>query len=347
MPGKRITSHQVAERAGVSRTTVSLVLNNVEGTNISEATRQRVLQAARELGYVPHEAARSLAGGKTHTLAFIICQPTSRVLSDAYLPLVIHGLKDVTNPYGFRILVDWIEDVNQPDAYVNLAKAKKIDGMIVSCPRLDDDQLPGLVAEGFPLVLLGTLDGLDVPSVDTDNKAAAAHAVEHLVNLGHKRIACITNGPGHYANASDRLAGYRRQLEAAGLPYDEGLVRYGDFDPDSGYVAMKSLLELEDPPTAVFVASDVVAFGVLTVIREHGLRVPEDIAIVSFDDVPMARFSHPPLTTVHVPAVEQGRKAGDLLLALMGSGEVPEKQILLETELVIRQSCGASRGQEL
>jgi DNA-binding LacI/PurR family transcriptional regulator len=124
-------------------------------------------------------------------------------------------------------------------------------------------------------------------------------------------------------------------------------VRYGDFDPDSGYVAMESLLQLDNPPTAVFVASDVVAFGVLTVIREHGLRVPEDIAIVSFDDVPMARYSYPPLTTVHVPAVEQGRKAGEMLLALMGSGEIPEKQILLETELVVRQSCGAADSQAL
>lgn len=342
MPRKRVTSAQVAERAGVSRTTVSLVLNNVEGTNISQATRQRVLDAAHDLGYVPNRAAQTLARGQSETLALIICQPTHRILSDAYIPQLIHGLNEVVREGGYRILIDWVEDVSQPGAYFDLARAKHIDGIILCCPRQDDSQLPRLIADGFPVVLLGRLPGIQANWVDANNEEAAELAVRHLCQLGHRRIACITNAPVEYITAHNRLDGYRKQIESCGYCYDETLVRYGNFDPDSGYTAMTSLLQLNNPPSAVFVASDVVAFGVVAAIRNHGYRIPDDIAIVSFDDVPMARYVDPPLTTVRIPAIEQGRRAGKLLIDLVRGIKPDTPQVVLDSELVVRQSCGAS-----
>jgi LacI family transcriptional regulator len=257
------------------------------------------------------------------------------------LPQVIYGISEVTREHGFRVLVESVEDVGRPDAYIGLVRAKHIDGILLHGPRSDDSQLPTLVADGFPVVCLGRFDGAPACFVDADNQAAAACATQHLVNLGHERIACITNSSPEYIGAAERLRGYRQVLEAAGLPYDESLVRYGDFDPESGYRAMQSLLEVQPLPSALFIASDVVAFGAVAAIHQYGLRIPQDIALVSFDDVPLARYLTPPLTTVRMPAVEQGRRGVQILIDLI-NGEVPaQTQLFLETELVIRQSCGA------
>lgn len=342
MAKRRVTSREVAERAGVSRTTVSFVLNEVERAQISEETRQRVLQAAQDLGYVPDAAARSLASGQTHTLGLIICQPPDHILVDAYLPQVIYGLSEASRERGFRVLLESVEDVRQPNAYIDLVRAKQIDGILLFGPRSDDSQLPALIADGFPIVLIGRFDNEAAYFVDVDNQAAAYKAVIHLAKLGHQRIACITNAPPEYISAVERLSGYRQALTEAGLPYDESLVRYGDFDPDSGYRAMHSLLATHPSLTAAFIASDVVTFGAMAAIRELGWRIPQDIAIVSFDDVPSARYMAPPLTTVRMPAIEQGRQGGQMLIDLIGEEIPANPQVFLETELIIRQSCGAN-----
>ncbi len=341
MPAKRrITSHEVAERAGVSRTTVSFVLNQVEGAQISEETRQRVLHAARELGYVPDAAARSLVSGRTHILGLIICQPANRIIIDAYIHQVIYGLSEAGHERGFRVLLESVEDVSQPDAYIHLVRAKRIDGILLSGPRSDDNQLPALIADGFPTVLLGRLTNSPNCFVDVDNQAAAHQAVTHLVELGHQRIACITNGPLQYTSAAERLLGYRQALGQAGLAEDETLIYYGEFEPESGYTAMQALLAIQPRPTAVFVASDVVAFGAMAAIRDYGLRIPDDVAVVGFDDVPMSRYVAPTLTTVHLPAIEQGRRGGEMLIDLIEGKPLPEQHIFLPTELIVRQSSG-------
>jgi DNA-binding LacI/PurR family transcriptional regulator len=342
MPAKRrITSHEVAERAGVSRTTVSFVLNAVEGAQISEETRRRVWQASRELGYVPDAAARSLASGRTHILGLIICQPADHIIIDAYIHQVIYGLSEAGHERGFRVLLESVEDVSQPDAYIHLVRANRIDGILLSGPRSDDNQLPVLSADGFPIVLLGRLNSDSICFVDIDNQAAAFRAVTHLVKLGHQQVACITNGPLSYTSATERLAGYRQALHQAGLIEDEALIRYGEYDLESGYQAMLSLLDLNPRPTAVFVASDVVAFGAMAAIRHCGWRIPEDIAVVGFDDVPMSRYVAPTLTTIHLPAIEQGRRGGEMLIDLIEGKPLAESRIFLPTELIVRQSCGA------
>ncbi|GAB4531519.1 MAG: LacI family DNA-binding transcriptional regulator [Anaerolineae bacterium] len=341
MAKRRVTSRDVAKRAGVSRTTVSFVLNDVTGVNISQETRQRVLQAAQELGYVPDAAARSLASRRAYTLGLVLVRNQSHIAADAFLPQVIHGLTDSTRQAGFHLLLEPVEDVRHPDAYIHLVRAKHIDGIVLSGPRSDDEQLPVLVNEGFPVVLLGQLPGNPACFVDVDNRSAAREAVEHLIQLGHQCIGCITNAPLQYTGSADRLAGYRDALQSAGIPYQERLVRYGDFVPESGYQAACSLLRETPPPTALFVASDVVAFGAMAAIREYGLSIPDDVALVGFDDVPLARYMDPPLTTVRLPATELGSQAGQMIIKLIQDGEVGVRNVILETELIVRASCGA------
>jgi len=340
---KRVTSQDVAELAGVSRTTVSFVLNNVPGVRIAEETRRRVLEAARELGYFPHAAARSLVTQRSNLIGFVLCQSPDRVFSDAFLPEVLRGVGDVARPAGFRVLVESVEDVSKPDAYIQLVWEQRIDGLILSGPRSDDEQLPKLREEGFPVVLLGQLPGSGFPSVDVDNINGARKAVGHLINLGHRRIGIITNAPPQYTASAHRLEGYRRALLEHGLPFVKDLVRYGDFTEESGYAAMVELLDLPSPPTAVFVASDLVAFGALAAIYERGLAVPQDMAVVGFDDVRLARYITPPLTTVRLPAYELGARAMRMVIEMIEGKKPAETEVFLETELVIRESCGSPR----
>jgi DNA-binding LacI/PurR family transcriptional regulator len=226
---------------------------------------------------------------------------------------------------------------------VEPARGRHTDGLILSGPRSDDAALTQLYQDQFPLVLHGQLPDTDIPSVDVDNVQGAMIAVEHLLRLGHRRIGTITNAPLAYTASQQRLEGYRRALERWGLPYDETLVRCGNFDEESGLRAMESLLGLDERPTAVFIASDMVAIGALRALREHSLRAPEDIALVGFDNIAAARFITPALTTVHVPAFGLGWAAAELLIRIIEGDQPAETQVRLETELIVRESCGANR----
>jgi LacI family transcriptional regulator len=188
---------------------------------------------------------------------------------------------------------------------------------------------------------MGQLPGSNFPFVDVDNQGGAALATRHLIGLGHKRIALITNAAPVYTASADRLAGYRQALEAAGLPFAPELVRYGNFTPQSGVAAMEELLQVEPRPSAVFVASDTVALGALQCLRRRGLRIPEDLAVVGFDDIPLVEFIDPPLTTVRLPAFGLGWGAGELLTRMIAGEEINNPRIILETELIVRESCGA------
>ncbi len=339
----RITSKQVAERAGVSQTTVSFVLNQVETANISEDTRQRVLDAVRDLNFVPDVRAQALARGRSNTIALILSNPHRQVFVDEYIPTILTGLSEVTQEHGFRILVELLsEKTSSADAYRNLIQGKEVAGIIVNLnAKMTDDieRILGYARERVPIV---TLDAIhpEVCSVMVDKVGGTRTIVEHLVKLGHRRIACITYGPLEHVHPADRLKVYRTVLEEAGIPYDQNLVRIGAYDPETGYEAMKSLLASEHF-TALYAMNDVMAFGAMTAIHEAGLRVPEDIAVVGFDDIRLARFSTPALTTMHEPDIEHGRRAGEMLLDLINGITPKEKHIRLATHLVVRQSCGA------
>jgi LacI family transcriptional regulator len=315
---------------------VSFVLNDRAGANISPATRQRVLAAAEQLGYHPHASARGLAGGRSNTLGLVVRQSPEQVAEDALLAETLRGLSTAARAARYRVLV---EPLGSSDGtYADLIRSRGTDGLVVSGPRVDDRELDLLVRDGAPVVIQGSLPGTDIPSVDVDNVGAARAATSHLVGLGHRVIGCITNAPFHYAAARERREGYRQALAAADLPHDEDLVIEANFDAASGRRAMSRLLQRPDL-TAVFVASDVVAFGAMAAIREAGLRVPEDISVVGFDDIPLAAYFDPPLTTVHLPAHELGRAAGAALLDRI-SGRTVEARTVLPTELVIRSSTG-------
>jgi DNA-binding LacI/PurR family transcriptional regulator len=338
---RRVTSQDVAGHAGVSRTTVSFVLNRVEGVHITDETRQRVLNAAEALGYVPDAAAQALAGRRSQIIGLVFSRSYHHIASDAFLLQVMDGLMDVVRQDGLRLLLDSVEAWGEKDVYLNLARAKRIDGIILSGPRSDDKELRALAEEGFPVVLIGHLPEVKISSVDIDNRAAARMAVEHLLAQGHTRIGCITNAPLSYTAAAERLQGYQDALVVASLPFDQNLVRYGDYSPESGFTAMTSLLMETDLPSAVFVASDMVAFGAMTAVRERGLKIPDDLALVGFDDVPLARYVDPPLTTIHLPIAELGRQAGQLIVDLISQQTEPGRQIWLEPQLVVRASSSS------
>jgi LacI family transcriptional regulator len=334
MDPRRPTSADVAARAGVSRATVSFVLNERADVKIRSATRLRVIEAANELGYHPNAPARQLAGGSSLTLGLVLLQTPEQVAGDALLAETLRGLSSAARAAGYRVLVESI--VPGDGGYSDILRTRRAEGLVISGPRSDDATLEALAGERFPIVLQGSLPGLAVPSVDVDNVAGARQAVEHLLGLGHRRIGCVTNAPLAYTAARDRLDGYRQALEAAGIGFDEGLVTEGEFDAPSGHRAMTRLLGTEGM-TAVFVASDVVALGAMGALREAGLRVPEDVSVVGFDNIPLAAYVDPPLTTVRIPAFELGLVAGQALVDRVARRPVADRT-LLPLELVVRAS---------
>ncbi len=337
---KRATSADVAAMARVSRTTVSFVLNERAGVKIPDETRQRVLAAAAQLDYHPNSVARQLAGGASRALGLVLRQTPEQVANDGVLAETLRGLANAARAANHRVLVETLAPGD--GQYANLLRSGRVDGLIVSGPRYDDDELVELVRDGFPVVIQGSLPGLDVPSVDVDNESGARLAVEHLLALGHRRIGCITNAPLAYTAASERLTGYREALAAASLPDDPDLVAEGAFDAPSGHRAMAQILA-RTTPDAIFVASDIVAIGAIAGLRDAGLSVPGDVSVVSFDAIPLAAYLDPPLTTIRLPAYELGLAAGRAILERI-AGRPVAARTLLPTELIVRASTAPRHG---
>ena len=243
MAERRITSQDVADLAGVSRTTVSFVLNNDTRFSIRPETKLKVHEAAAKLGYVPNASARALASNQAKAIGLIMTRDTRYISSDVFLPQLIGGLLDSVKLFGISLLIEWVEPGQQLQTYHKLTGAKHIDGMILTISRYDDTGLKVLENADIPVVLMGTVPNSQLHSVDFDNAASARKAVDHLLKLGHQQIACITDAPLPYSSAAQRLNGYQQALQSAGIGFDETLVRYGDFDAESGYKAMQSLLE--------------------------------------------------------------------------------------------------------
>ena len=344
MAERRITSQDVADLAGVSRTTVSFVLNNDTRFSIRPETKLKVQEAAAKLGYVPNASARALASNQAKAIGLIMTRDTRYISSDVFLPQLIGGLLDSVKLFGISLLIEWVEPGQQLQTYHKLTGAKHIDGMILTISRYDDTGLKVLENADIPVVLMGTVPHCKLHSVDIDNAASARKAVDHLLKLGHQQIACITDAPLPYSSATQRLNGYQQALQSAGIGFDETLVRYGDFDAESGYKAMQSLLKKKTEFSAVFAASDNISFGAMEAAREAGLDIPGDVSFVGHDDIPLARFAHPPLTTIRVPAAEIARQSCQLLLELLIDNHSPKRNILLETELIIRNSTKEKEG---
>ena len=334
---RRTTSRDVAKLARVSRTTVSFILNNVPGVSFSEATRKRVLDAAKKLNYSPNVAGRKLVSGKSYTIGLVLCQSPEQIFTDAFLPQVILGVEQAVIQQGFHLLLKPV-DPNDTGGYTRLITENHVDGILLSGPRQDDQALMQLHEQRVPILLMGQLPGTSIPFVDVNAVDGAELAVNHLIGLGHQRIGIITNAPLEYTSAQQRRDGYLKATKKANLLIDQALIHEGNYTPASGYEAMKSLLQLTPPLTAVFVASDVVAMGAMLAIKEAGLHIPNDIALVGFDDIPLAEYYDPPLTTIRLPAFGLGWAGGDRLIRLIQGEGLDREDMFLNSELIVRKS---------
>ena len=329
----------VAERAGVSVTTVSHVIN--ETRPVSDELRRRVLAAMDELGYQPNRLARSLRRGQTHTIGMIIPDNANPFFAE-----MARGVEDTSFENGYSlILCNSDGDLDKELLYTNVLIEKRVDGILFVAAGLSTDRILDLQTQKTPLVVVDRdLPDAAVDSVLTDNAQGGGLATRHLIELGHRRIACIT-GPSDVTPSADRVTGYRQALREAGLPIDEGLIVKGDFRFDSAYQASIQLLQIEDPPTAIFACNDLMAVAVMRAALEQGQRVPDDLSVVGFDDVRLAAFANPPLTTIAQPKYEIGAVAARMLLARMRNHESPAHRQVFETRLVVRRSTASARGR--
>jgi DNA-binding LacI/PurR family transcriptional regulator len=328
----------VAREAGVSISAVSLVANDREG--VSARTRDRVLAAMQRLGYVPKggNGSRGL-----RLFALLIEQLPLPVLSDVFYAEVIHGIQEEAQRLGYAVILQIYGGQTSEDDLLRQLAREEIAGLLVAAGGdISDTMIEHLAATGLPVVLVETVVRHDqFHCVVADNVNAGYLATSHLIQLGHRRIGALS-GPTKYSSLVDRLRGYYAALGEAGItPRPEYVPPPQSGTPKKGYLQMKQLLALAEPPTAVFAVSDKTAFGALEAIREAGLRVPDDIAIVSIDNVAESAHTEPPLTTVHVPKREIGILAARRLHGLVTGGEtLPTKTVVYST-LVIRSSCGA------
>jgi LacI family transcriptional regulator len=335
-----LTLEEIAKLAGVSRSTVSRVVN--DQPSVREPVRERVWQVIRETGYQPHAAARSLVTRRTRIVGVIIPEAVTTLFTDPFFAHLLCGVTQTCNSQGYQLMLSLFNGPAGPEEmYRRVIGGGHLDGMVVASTRMDDPLIGRLLDDGVPVVMVGRHPDERVRYVDVDNVAGARMAVDHLARLGHRRIGTIT-GPLNMPGAADRLEGYRKAMEAHRLPMDDGLIVEGDFTEESGMAAARRLLSL--PVTAIFAASDIMAVGALRVIRETELQVPRDVALVGFDDIPIAAALQPALTTVRQPIEQMGSMAASLLLSLLESppeGRPPAHQLILPAKLVVRESCGA------
>jgi LacI family transcriptional regulator len=337
-----LTLEKVGQLAGVSRSTVSRVVNG--HPSVSTDVRERVWHVIRETGYQPHAAARSLVTRRTRIIGVIIPESVARLFVDPFFPLLLGGITATCNTRGYHLMLSLFNGpANPEELYRRLVHSGHLDGVVVAAARIDDPLVARLLQDEMPFILIGRHRDERERYVDADNQGGAYMAVEHLIRLGHRRIGAITGPLGTPAGA-DRLLGYRLALEASRVPVQEELVVEGDFTKSSGVTGMQRLLPAH--PSAVFCASDSMAIGALETVRDAGLRVPDDIALIGFDDVPVATAVEPALTTVRQPIEGLGTMAAELLLNWLENppdGQTPGQRVILPAKLVVRDSCGALR----
>jgi DNA-binding LacI/PurR family transcriptional regulator len=330
------TLEEVAAHARVGRGTVSRVINNATG--VKESTRLAVQRAIDELGYVPNLAARSLAGRRADAVALVMTEPDWRQFAEPFFSEIVTSLGDALTDTGMQLLLTLVRSDAERQRFLEYARGGRVDGVLLMSVHAGDP-LPDMLADArLPTVLLGRRSGDEYISyVDMDNVGGARSAVSHLVQRGRRVIATIT-GPLDLHAAQCRLRGYEEALALAGLNVERTRVAESDFTAESGRRAMAELLERHPDIDGVLAASDTTAAGALEALRAAGRRVPEDVAVIGFDDFPLAQRTEPRLTTVRQPIEEVGRAMIRLLLEEMEEGAVAWRHVILRTELVIRES---------
>jgi LacI family transcriptional regulator len=333
-PNGKVTIVDVAAEAGVSFGTVSRVIN--DDVHVKKETRARVLSTMQRLGFVANRQARSLAGGKSHSIGVLVPD-----LGTGYIGEIIRGIDAELSLTDLDLILYTTHRTASKEAsYVANLATGMVDGLLLVLPRSPVDFIGNLTQRKFPFVLIDHQGaGRDCPAVGATNWQGAYNATEYLIKLGHTRIGFIT-GSMDLGCAVDRLDGYRSALRTHHIPFLNEQVFEGNFLQLDGYSGAQVLLDLPRPPTAIFASNDVMAMGVMDAIRSRGLRIPADISVVGFDDIPQASLVRPALTTVNQPLEKMGRVATQKLLDLLQRPSTEAERIELPTELIIRESCG-------
>lgn len=332
--GERPTLEQVAEVAGTSRATVSRVINH--SPQVSVAVRETVERAIAELGYTPNRAARSLVTRRTDSVGLVVAESEQRVFGEPFFADLVRGVSTALAGTDVQLVL-LLNRSDQERSRVQRFLASHVDGVMLVSAHAEDPLIGQLSNSSIPAVLAGRpLHPTPLPYVDVDNVEGAQQAVKHLAQRGCRRIATIT-GPQDMAAGIDRLTGYRQGLAAAGLPYDDDLVVVGDFSGSSGEDGAAALLDRYDDLDGVFAASDLMAIGTMQELKRRERRVPDDIAVVGYDDSVIASTTQPGLSSVHQPIGELGRQMIDRLRELLEGSPVPGATIL-PTHLVVRES---------
>jgi DNA-binding LacI/PurR family transcriptional regulator len=328
---------EVAARAQVSRATVSRVVNG--SPRVSPEAKAAVEEAIEALGYIPNHAARTLVTRRTDTIALLVSEPQSRVFSDPFFASMARGVSTALSETQFQLVLLLAQNGPEHDKIARYVQQRLVDGVLLMSLH-GPDPLPGVLRRaGVPTVLNGRpTDESDIPYVDADNRGGARAATAHLVASGCRRIVTVT-GPQDMPAGIDRYTGYRDALAAAGLRARRKDVATGDFTEASGARAARKLLDTVPDLDGVFAASDAMAVGVLRELQAAGRRVPDDIAVVGFDDAPYAEHTTPPLTTVRQPLEEMARRMCDLLVAQIEGNPAEDQQLVLPTDLVVRESA--------
>jgi LacI family transcriptional regulator len=321
----------VALKANVSIATVSRVVNNSDH-KVNPATREKVLAAISELDYRPNALAKGLLMKKTMTIGIIIPD-----ISNPYYAEIVRGIQDTADRAGYAVMLHNTDGKQERIIrYIYLLREKSVDGVIFCGGIINGYETLSILKELKERVVVVGRHEVDFPAVMVDNMGGATQAIQHLIDLGHRRIGCI-GGPDGSTTAADRLTGYRNALAQNGMALNEHLVKRGSWSPESGYLLARQLLERSERPTAILCANDQMAFGAIKAARELGLNVPKDLAVVGFDNVPPGSYFDPPLTTVEIPMYDIGTASMRMLMDLL-SGEPFEKLRLFNTRLLVRGS---------
>jgi LacI family transcriptional regulator len=327
------TIKDVAELVGVHPSTVSRVINN--DSRISEKTKNKVLLIIKKLGYTPNAIARGLKTKRTYTLGMLIPDITNPFFAE-----MARGVEDEANKNNFNVILCNTDDkLKKERIYLEILKGKRVDGLILGTAHIKDKSILELEKKKFPYILLSrNIEGLDKNCVIVDDVVGGIIVTEYLIKLGHRRIAHIT-GPLKTRSALNRLKGYKLTLKKYEIEYRDELVGEGDFRIKGGYQVMKRLLKIAEPPTAIFAANDLLALGAIQAIQKKKYHIPEDFCIIGFDDIRLASFVYPPLTTIRQPMLEMGALAVKMLLKIIEEGEFNQRKEVLEPKLIIRESC--------
>ncbi len=332
------TIRDVAKHANVAPITVSRVINN--SGYVSEETRLRVTESIDKLGYVPNRLARSLRLRQTNLIALVLTD-----ITNPFWTTVARGVEDAASDAGLSVIVcNTDESQIEEDKYLRLLVERQVDGILLVPASSRTEAAWFIRKHNVPVVILDRrLPERVADVVRCDSDGGAYQLVRLLTSLGHRRIAALS-GPQKISTAADRVTGYRRALHETGIEEDERLIFFGEYTVQSGYAMAKLALQVTPPPSAFFAANNFIAIGAFAALRDHKLRVPEDIALVSFDDIPSTLFYDPFLTVVSQPSYDMGRRAIEVLLARLAH-ELPDEyqDFVLPTELIVRKSSGQAR----